>query len=179
MLSGEKDPRFEDSRTAINHQIHKLVRTLIFGNIHIGNGNFLLPGSRSVLRGGCNYIETLLRAEGGRKISIALIFYTDCFRFQMTFARYIRHQKLNDIKNSCKYGHRWRGRGGGGALVRGAAMATARTAPHATISLWRRRGQFRFRSNRITDCGSTVAGTGAPPPAPDISHLRCSARYQL
>ena len=43
MLSGEKDPRFEDYRTAINHQIHKLVRTLIFGNIHIGNGNFLLP----------------------------------------------------------------------------------------------------------------------------------------
>ena len=86
MLSGEKDPRFEDSRTAINHQIHKLVPTLIFGNIHIGNGNFLLPGSRSVLRDGCNYIETLLRAEGGRKISIALIFYTDCFRFQMSFA---------------------------------------------------------------------------------------------
>ena len=60
----EKDPRFAghspDSRTAINHQIHKLVPTLIFGNIHIGNGNFLLPWEQ-ISTAGCRVAAITLK----------------------------------------------------------------------------------------------------------------------
>ena len=93
MLIGEKDPKFAghshspDSRTAINHQIHKLVPTLIFGNIHIGNGNFLLPREQ-ISTAGCrgaaitlkHYLEQ--RREGYKYCSD---FYTDWLQISYDF----------------------------------------------------------------------------------------------